>query len=79
MELPTEQELCRAEEIFSEVCRKLPREAKGKMMAIEVASGDTFVGDTETEAFEIATRKYPKRTFVFKRIGSDIPYFVGAF
>lgn len=42
---------------------------KGKLVVIEPESGEYFIGDTMMEAFRKARRRYPDRTFVFKRIG----------
>lgn len=41
----------------------------GKIVAIEVKSGDAFVGKTELDAFDKAHKKYPQRVFFFLRVG----------
>lgn len=51
---------------------------KGKIVAIETESEDYFVGTSEIEAYHQAIKKYPKKQFVFKRIGFPATHFVGA-
>ncbi len=41
----------------------------GKIVAIEVQSGDAFVGKTELDAIDKARKKYPDRLFFFLRVG----------
>jgi hypothetical protein len=51
----------------------------GKICAIEVESGDYFIGDTPMEAGMKARKRYPDRIFYAVRIGSDAVYsFKGA-
>ncbi len=75
----TREQFKRADEIFAQACRDLGDDMHGKMMAIDVAFGDTYIGETEIEAFEAASKRHPGKKFIFKRIGFDVPYFVGAF
>jgi hypothetical protein len=42
---------------------------KGKIIAIEVDSGDYFIGDSVIEAGDKAKQKYPDKIFHFMRIG----------
>ena len=58
---------------------KLEKDHKGEIVAIEIASGDFFLGKNEIEAYEKAVKKYPDKTFVYKRIGYQATHFVGAF
>lgn len=49
--------------------KKLERTKKGKIIAIEVESGDGFIANTTIEAAVKAKARYPKKLFYFKRIG----------
>jgi hypothetical protein len=42
---------------------------RGKIVAIEPLSGEYFIGKTQMDALTKAERRYPKGTFLFKRIG----------
>lgn len=42
---------------------------KGKIMAIEVDSGDYFIESTVVKAITLAQKKYPDKKFYLKRIG----------
>ena len=50
----------------------------GEMLAVEVESGDYFLGQTATEAYRKAKAKHPGREFTFLRVGSKAAFFVGA-
>lgn len=47
----------------------LEPELKGKIVAIEVDSGDYFIGDSVIEALQKAREVYPDKLFHFMRIG----------
>jgi len=64
----------KANPIFEKINDKLSSEYKGKMIAIEVESGDYFMGNTGVDAIKIATKKYPNKIFVLKRIGFETAY-----
>lgn len=49
--------------------KNLEKTEKGKIMAIEVDSGEIFIGDSTIDAGLKAKAKYPQKTFYFKRIG----------
>ena len=69
----------RADQIYeAQIREKLEQGHKGEIVAIEVASGDFFLGRNEIEAYEKAVKKYPDKTFVYKRIGYKATHFVGA-
>ncbi len=57
---------------------ELEPEHKGEMLAVEVDSGDYFLGRTATEAYKKAKEKYPGREFAFLRVGARAAFFVGA-
>ncbi len=56
----------------------LEPEHKGEMLAVEVESGDYFLGRTATEAYKKAKEEYPGREFAFLRVGARAAFFVGA-
>jgi len=56
-------------EIFKRISEELERDYRGKFVAIEVDSGDYFVGDTSIEADKKAREKYPKKVFFLGKIG----------
>jgi hypothetical protein len=47
----------------------LEPEYRGKIIAIEIESGDYFIGDSVIEALTQARKVYPDRLFHFMRIG----------
>jgi hypothetical protein len=51
---------------------------EGKIVAIDVESGDFFVGDNVVEASRAGQKKYPRREFYFKRVGSKAAFVIGA-
>lgn len=69
----------KADQIYERQLREiLEKDHKGEIVAIEIASGDYFLGNNEIEAYEKAIQKYPNKTFVYKRIGYQATHFVGA-
>ena len=68
-----------AEKIYKEKFQSfLEPTLKGKYIAIDIASGEYFIGDEILEAYQKANQKYPDRTFVFKRIGYLASRFIGS-
>ncbi len=65
-----------AEEIYLQIKNKL-KGYDGKIIAIDVESGDYFVGNDTLDAYEKARKKHPSHEFFFKRIGSKTAYVVG--
>lgn len=55
-------------EVLDRINRKEVRH-KGEFVAIEPRSGDYYIGKTMLEAFHKASKRYPGREFIFKRIG----------
>jgi len=49
---------------------ELESEHKGKVAAIEVESGDYFLGESVVEAAKKAREKYPEKLFYFAKVGS---------
>ncbi len=64
--------------IFEDINRKLAFQYKGKIVAIDIDSGDYFIGDSELEAYEEAIKKHPNKQFIFKRIGFNYTHVVGS-
>ncbi len=56
---------------------ELEPEHDGEMLALEVESGDHFLGRTATEAYRKAKAKHPGREFAFLRVGAKAAFFVG--
>ena len=54
--------------------RKLETQYTGKFVAIEVGSGDYFVGDTLHEALEKGRKKYPESVFYSVKVGFPAVY-----
>ena len=60
----------KAEAIYREKLKpKLERKYKGRIVAIDVDSGDYFLGKTVLEAIENGRRKHPGKIFYAVRIG----------
>jgi len=59
----------RGEAIYHNKIMKTRPLAKGKFAAIDIESKDYFIGDTLTEAYQKAKKKYPSHKFHFVRIG----------
>ncbi|MDO8642158.1 MAG: hypothetical protein Q7R76_01020 [Candidatus Woesearchaeota archaeon] len=73
-----EKQHIKAEDILQKINQKESETNKGKIVAIETESEDYFVGSSEIDAYHKAVKKYPKKQFVFKRIGFPATHFVGA-
>lgn len=63
--------------VFKKIDRNLSLRYKGKIVAIDIESGDYFIGDSELDAYEKAIEKYPGKKFIFKRIGFGSTHFIG--
>ena len=63
--------LCSAERGFIIKSNKLALEEKYKnqIAAIELISGEIFIGANEMEVLEKASKKYPNKAFYFIKIG----------
>ena len=64
-----EKHVDRGEEIYRKIKEKLEPEHKGEFVAIEVDTGDYFVGKDPIDADEKARGKYPDAVFFLARIG----------
>ena len=62
----------KGEDIYNtRIQSELPPGLKGKIVAIEVESGDYFIEDTPLKAGIQGQKKHPNKQFYFKRIGYD--------
>ncbi len=72
-------EIQKAEALYQTQLRPLLEPVqKGKYVAIDVPSGEYFVGEEILDAYHKASQKYPNRTFVFKRIGYPVARLIGS-
>lgn len=71
------KELERANQIYEQIKANVAHH-KGKIVAIELDTGDYFLGDDVQDAYEKAHKKYPSKEFYFKRVGFKAVYFIGA-
>ncbi len=62
----------KGEEIYKLIKPQLEPEHKGEIAAIEVESGDYFLGKTVMEAGRKAKEKYPDKVFYSVRIGYPV-------
>lgn len=73
-----ENKIKEAKILFERINRKLADKYKGRIVAIDSDSGDYFIGDSELDAYKKAIKQYPKKQFIFKRIGFSSTHFVGS-
>ena len=59
--------------LYEEVRSRYEPEYMGKYLAIEVDSGDVYLGNTGVEAIFLAKQKYPEKIFYLVKIGFDSP------
>ena len=64
--------------LFEKINKDLSSKFKGKIVAIDMESGNYFIGSSEIDAYKKAAKQYPNKQFVYKRIGFDSAHFVGA-
>lgn len=60
----------KAEEIYNRALPDIVGENDGKYIAIEIKSGDFFIGETKEAAIEVAKKKYPDSIVFVRRIGN---------
>jgi len=66
----TTKELCsKGEKIYAKIKEKLEPTLNNKFVAIEVDSGDYFIGNDAIEAADKARERYPGSVFFLVRIG----------
>ena len=64
--------------LFEKINEKLLPRHKGKIIALDVDSGNYFIGNSELDAYKKAIKQSPNKQFIFKRVGFDSTHFVGA-
>ena len=70
----------RARRIYQERLKsELEPDHTGEILAVEVESGDYFLGQSEVEAYDEAIKKHPGRKFAFLRVGFRATHHTGAF
>lgn len=60
--------------IYARIKDELEKEHKGELVAIDVDSGDYFLGKTPIEATTKGRKKYPDKSFYVMRIGHRAVY-----
>jgi len=68
--LNKEQFAQKGEKIFRAIEDQLKPEYLGKVVAIEIESGNYFIGRTHSEAGDKAKHKFPEKIFYFARVGA---------
>ena len=68
--LNKEQFAQKGEKIFRSIEDRLKPVHLGKVIAIEIESGNYFIGRTHSEAGYKAKRKFPDKIFYFARVGA---------
>ena len=72
--------LGRGKRIYEERLKvELEPEHNNEIVAVEVESGDYFLGRREIEAYDKAVAKHPGKQFAFLRVGFRTTHFAGAF
>jgi hypothetical protein len=64
----------KGKEIYRKIKDRLEPAHKGEIVAIEVKTGDYFLGKDMVEADEKAREKYPDEVFYFNKIGYRAVY-----
>ncbi len=67
-----ESVLAKGKEIYLKIKDQLEQNHSGKIVAIDVDSGEYFVGETLIEANDKAREKYLNKQLYFARIGTDV-------
>jgi hypothetical protein len=62
----------RGDEVYEKIKPLLEPKHEGEIVAIEVESGDYFLGKTVIRAGQRAKEKYPDKVFYFVRIGHPV-------
>ena len=70
----TQQIAIQGKAVYQTLQAKLEKEYLGRFVAIEVESGDYFIGESLNEADARAREKYPGRVFYIVRVGRPSVY-----
>jgi len=75
MQVPSVHEISvKGQKILNSLPKEVVREHFGRFIAIEVDSGDYFIGDTAIKATQKAQGKHPDKIFFLGRIGYRTAY-----
>ena len=78
--LTPEQAAERGQKLYEEKLKAtLDPKYKGKFAAIEIESGEYFLGDTILEALQKAKEKYPNKLFHTVRVGYEGVFKMGSY
>ncbi len=59
-------------EIYNTIKANYDPKEKGKFLAIDIDSQDVYLGNTSTEALELAKQAHPDTVFYVVKIGFDV-------
>ncbi|MFH0886670.1 MAG: hypothetical protein V1843_00735 [bacterium] len=62
----------KGEKIYERLKIKYEPRENGKFLAIDVDSGNEYLGNTSAEALELARSKHPNKIFYVVKIGFDV-------
>jgi len=68
-QIQLQQFTTKGREIYKTLQKNLESQYWGKIVAIDVETGDYFLGDTVIEAGKEGRKKYPQKIFHFIRVG----------
>lgn len=74
IDVDTRQLAERGKEIYKKLKDELEPKYKGKIMAIEVDSGDYFIDNSVSDRNRKAKEKHPNKIFHFVKIGYPVVY-----
>src|SRR3989344_4756588 len=78
--LPREQDMDQGWKKAKEIYEMAKPHLEGRLwelMAIDIESGDYFLGKTTSEAHELAAKKHPDKIFYILRVGARAAYSFG--
>ncbi|MBM4402712.1 MAG: hypothetical protein FJ044_05720 [Candidatus Cloacimonetes bacterium] len=58
--------------IYEQIKVKYDPKERGKFLAIEVESGDVYLGNTSADALALARQSHPNKIFYVVKIGYDV-------
>ena len=61
----------KGKKIYEKIKDQYDPKYRGQYVAIEIMSGDIFLGKDGVEAMEMAEKKYPDKVFFLQKIGFD--------
>lgn len=65
-----QENIAKAQKIYADLGEEFIKTNNGKFIAIEVESGEYFVGETREEAVKLSNQKYKNRLVFTRRIGN---------